>query len=217
MKTKKNTIAEWSEKKEPFIAILRGLTPEHAIPVCEELIKLGINYIEVPLNTDYAYDVIKKLINNFSDRAVIGAGTVLRTEQVHKVKELGGEIIISPNMNENVIRLTKKLDMISCPGIYTVTEAFNAIEYGADILKFYPADLITPNVFKAMLTVLPKDCLYFPVGGVSADSKQLNDYINAGANGFGIGGSLYNPKMTIDDVIKNAKKLINAWNNRICL
>ncbi|BBV02333.1 2-dehydro-3-deoxy-6-phosphogalactonate aldolase [Providencia rettgeri] len=206
---------QWAKNTYPFIAILRGLTPEHSIPVCKGLIELGIKYIEVPLNTDYAYDVIGSLINEFGDEAIIGAGTVLRIDQVQKIKDIGGNIIISPNLNEEVIKLTKKLGMISCPGVYTVTEAFNAIEYGADILKFYPAEMIPPKIFNAILTVLPKDGLYFPVGGIGANSKQLNDYIHVGAKGFGIGGSLYNPNMSIDDVIDNAKNLIYAWNNRI--
>ncbi|CAK7068910.1 2-dehydro-3-deoxy-6-phosphogalactonate aldolase [Providencia huaxiensis] len=204
----------WSNNKYPFIAILRGLTVEHAIPVCSGLIDKGIKYIEVPLNTDYAYEVIELLIKEFGNQATIGAGTVLKIEQVQKIKDIGGEIIISPNLNEDVVRKTKDLQMISCPGVYTVTEAFNAIEYGADILKFYPADMITPKVLSAMLTVLPKKGLYFPVGGISADSNQLNAYIESGANGFGIGGSLYKPTMSVEEVLKNADKLIDAWNNR---
>ncbi|MBY6331104.1 2-dehydro-3-deoxy-6-phosphogalactonate aldolase, partial [Providencia rettgeri] len=181
---------------------------------CSGLIDKGIKYIEVPLNTDYAYEVIELLIKEFGNQATIGAGTVLKIEQVQKIKDIGGEIIISPNLNEDVVRKTKDLQMISCPGVYTVTEAFNAIEYGADILKFYPADMITPKVLSAMLTVLPKKGLYFPVGGISADSNQLNAYIESGANGFGIGGSLYKPAMSVEEVLKNADKLIDAWNNR---
>ncbi len=204
----------WANNPYPFVAILRGLTPEHAIPVCQGLIDAGMTYIEVPLNTDYAYDVIATLINKFGDQAVIGAGTVLTTEQVRKIKQLGGKIIISPNMNESVIRLTKELGMISSPGVYTVTEAFNALAAGADILKFYPADTIEPSSLKAMLTVLPKDRSYFPVGGVGPDSAVLTDYINAGANGFGIGGKLYKPEFSVDQVIENAKGYINAWQSR---
>lgn len=204
----------WSNNEYPFIAILRGLTIENAIPICGGLINKGITYIEVPLNTDYAYDVIELLIKEFGNQATIGAGTVLKVEQVQKIKDIGGKIIISPNLNKDVICLTKKLRMISCPGVYTVSEAFNAIEYGADILKFYPANMISPTVLSAMLTVLPKDCLYFPVGGIYADSNQLSNYIKAGANGFGIGGSLYKPTMSVEEVLQNAEKLIDAWNNR---
>lgn len=210
-----NVNEQWAKNPYPFVAILRGLTREEALPLCEGLIEAGMTYIEVPLNTDHAYDVIEMIAKEFGHQAVIGAGTVLSVEQVQKVHDLGGKIIISPNMNVDVIRSTKALGMISSPGVYTVTEAFQAVDAGADILKFYPAESITPSVLKAMLTVLPKDKLYFPVGGIGPDVEQLKSFVKAGANGFGIGGNLYKPEYGVQKVLANAKAYIHAWDESV--
>lgn len=202
---------QWLTSPAPFVAILRGLTLDHAIAVADILVEAGFCYIEVPLNTPHAYEAIKRIKAHVPKGIKIGAGTVLTTEQVDKVHALGGEIIISPNMNTDVIRRTKALGMISMPGVYTVTEAFNAIEAGADALKFFPSESVTPVIAKAMLTILPKGIVYLSVGGIHPDSDQLTDYLNAGINGFGIGGSLYKPDYSIAQIKTNATQFMQAY------
>lgn len=201
----------WQTNTVPFVAILRGLTLDHAIPVAEVLVEAGFSYIEVPLNTPHAYEAIKRIKDHVPADIKVGAGTVLTTEQVDMVHAIGGEIIISPNMNADVIRRTKELKMISIPGVYTVTEAFNAIEAGADALKFFPAESVTPVIAKAMLTILPKGFVYLSVGGINPDSQQLSHYLKAGINGFGIGGSLYKPEYSIDQIKTNATQFMQAY------
>lgn len=202
---------QWLTNTAPFVAILRGLTLEHAIPVAEILVEAGFRYIEVPLNTPHAYEAIKRIKSHVPEGVKIGAGTVLTTEQVDMVHSLGGELIISPNMNADVIRRTKALGMISMPGVYTVTEAFNAIEAGADALKFFPSESVTPVIAKAMLTILPKGIVYLSVGGINPDSQQLTHYLKAGINGFGIGGSLYRPEYSINQIKTNATQFMQAY------
>nr|WP_279169473.1 2-dehydro-3-deoxy-6-phosphogalactonate aldolase [Providencia huaxiensis] len=175
-------------ESSPFIAILRGLRPEKAIEVGKALYESGITYMEVPLNRPGALESIQLLKSYFQDKAVVGAGTVLTVKQVEAVKKAGGELIISPNMNESVIRHSKELGMISVPGVFTVTEAFNALSYGADALKFFPAESITPEIVKAMMAVLPTSIPYFMVGGINADVMQIQSYYDVGISGYGVGG-----------------------------
>ncbi len=175
----------------PLVAILRGVKPEEVLAVGRSLIEAGITIIEVPLNSPDPYDSINLLANEFGHRALIGAGTVLTAEQATRVVEAGGELVVSPNMNQHVIRTTKQLGGISTPGCLTPTEAFTALDAGADAIKIFPAEMAPPKVIKAMRAVLPKDAKLIIVGGVNADNMQ--DFLAAGANGFGIGSALFKP------------------------
>ncbi len=201
------------ESTAPFIAILRGLPLEQAESIAITLIETGFRYIEVPLNTPHALEaihIIQDVANTASEEIAVGAGTVLKASQVDLVHETGGTLIISPNMNPSVIQRTKALGMISIPGVYTVTEAFDAIESGADALKFFPAESVSPEIAKAMLTVLPKEVAYLAVGGIKPDTQQLLAYYDAGINGFGIGGGLYKPEYTLAQIHQNAQNFMKA-------
>ena len=189
----------------PLIAILRGLTPAEAIPVGQALVSTGWTLIEVPLNSPQPLDSIAAMVNAFP-QAVIGAGTVLTPQDVRNVHAAGGQLIISPNFNPAVVSEAVRLGLVCLPGVMTASEAFAALDAGAAALKIFPAEMATPAVVKALRAVLPTDALVLPVGGITPDNMAA--YLDAGANGFGIGSALYKPGMTAGAVTVNATKFI---------
>ncbi|MBD8653449.1 2-dehydro-3-deoxy-6-phosphogalactonate aldolase [Rhizobium sp. CFBP 13726] len=194
-----------------LVAILRGITPDEAEPIGEALIEAGWRIIEVPLNSPEPLKSIEKLQKRFGDRALIGAGTVLTTAQVADVASTGATVIISPNANLSVIEASVSRGMISLPGVATPSEAFAAIGAGATGIKAFPAEAIPPLVIKAWRAVLPKDLPVLAVGGITPDN--MKSFIDAGTNGFGIGGSLYKPGDNVASVAAKAKLFIEAMRN----
>lgn len=193
----------------PLVAILRGVTPDDVSDIGEALFDAGITWIEVPLNSPDPLDSITKLVARLGDHAVIGAGTVLTSDEVAAVAATGARLIVSPNMNPDVIRMTKAKGMIALPGVFTATECFAALDAGADGLKFFPGDLIGPVGLKALKAVLPTTVTTYAVGGVSADN--VLDWLAAGAHGFGLGSALYKPGDTAQDVARKAKAIVTAF------
>jgi len=194
-----------------LVAILRGITPDEAEPIGEALIEAGWRIIEVPLNSPEPLKSIEKLQKRFGDRALIGAGTVLTTAQVADVASTGATVIISPNANLSVIEASVSRGMISLPGVATPSEAFAAIGAGATGIKAFPAEAIPPLVIKAWRAVLPKDIPVLAVGGITPDN--MKSFIDAGTNGFGIGGSLYKPGDDVASVAAKARLFIEAMRN----
>ena len=193
-----------------IVAILRGVTPAEVVDVATVLHQAGIRIVEVPLNSPDPFISIEKLSNAFRTELVVGAGTVLSTQDVHLLKHHGGQISVSPDCNPEVISLAVKMGMVPLPGVFTPTEAFAAIKAGAHHLKLFPAEAASPATIKAWKAVLPKHVQLFAVGGVTPDN--MADWLGAGASGFGIGSSLYKPGMKIADVAKAANSLVEAWN-----
>lgn len=193
----------------PIIAILRGLRPSDAAATGQALIDAGIDKIEVPLNSPDPLDSISILANEFGDRALIGAGTVLTTDQVDKVAKVGGRLIVSPNCDPDVISHTHQLGLESWPGIFTPTEAFAALKAGASGLKLFPGALAGPAGLSALRAVLPKGTLVYPVGG--AGPENFGQWIKASADGFGIGSALFKPGMAISEVADFAARIVAAY------
>lgn len=194
----------------PFIAITRGMRPEEAVSCGQVLFDAGFRIIENPMNSPDPLASIESLASSFGNRCLIGAGTVLEPEQVDGVKEAGGQIIISPNCNPAVIERTKELGLISLPGVATPSEAATAIKHGADGLKLFPAEIITPVVLKAMLAVMPRHTITIPVGGINAENFQ--PYLEAGATGFGLGSSLYKAGISVAELSQRAAAFKENWN-----
>lgn len=192
----------------PLIAILRGVTPKEVVAVVDSLVSAGIRIVEVPLNSPDALESIELLTNRFGDELLIGAGTVTRPEEVKKVALAGGRIIVSPNVNTAVIKVTKELGMVSAPGVATPTEAFAAIYAGADTVKAFPAEMIGPSVIKSWQAVLPKEVPIVPVGGIG--NTNMKEYWLAGARGFGLGGSLYKVGKSLEDIRTSALSAVKA-------
>jgi 2-dehydro-3-deoxyphosphogalactonate aldolase len=193
----------------PLIAILRGLPPDEALDVGRSLVATGFRLIEVPLNSPHPLESIRRLAADLGDRATVGAGTVCSAAEVAHVAEAGGRLIVSPTMNPPVIRAAKQAGLMSGPGVATPTEAFAAIEAGADFLKLFPAEQIGPGVLKAWRAVLPGDMPLVPVGGITPES--MAPYVAAGAAGFGLGSALYRPGMSAAEVRHAAEAFLAAW------
>jgi 2-dehydro-3-deoxyphosphogalactonate aldolase len=193
----------------PLIAILRGITPDAALPIMEALIAAGIGLIEVPLNSPEPLASIAVMAKQAAGRARVGAGTVLSVADVGAVAKAGGQLIVSPNTDAAVIRATKAAGLDSYPGVFTATEAHAAIAAGADALKFFPADLLGPKGIRAIGTILPPGMPLLAVGGI--DAANIGDYMKAGIAGFGIGTSLYKPGFTADEVARRARDMVDAF------
>lgn len=192
----------------PLIAILRGLEPEESEAIAEALYEVGIRIIEVPLNSPHPLDSIGRLAARFGDRALIGAGTVLRVSEVAEVAAAGGRIIVSPSTDTAVIAAAAQAGLVSAPGYFTPTEAFAALGAGAHVLKLFPAEAASPAVVKAQRAVLPRDVPLVVVGGITPD--RMADYRAAGANGFGLGGALYRPGQAAAQVGAQARAFVDA-------
>lgn len=193
----------------PLVAILRGIEPHEAEAVGAAIVEAGITCLEVPLNSPQPFESIAILARAFGDRALVGAGTVLDIQAVQAVADAGGRIVISPNSNAAVIRATKALGLTSLPAFMTPSEAFAAIEAGADGLKLFPAEASSPRVLAAMRAVLPKTTPIFPVGGVGA--AEMAAWRAVGAAGFGMGSALYKPGRSATEVGALATALVAAW------
>ena len=192
----------------PLIAILRGLTPAEALPIGQALVSAGWARIEVPLNSPQPLDSIAAMVSAFP-QAMVGAGTVFTPNDVRNVHAAGGQLIVSPNFNPAVVREAVRLGLVCLPGVMTATEAYAALDAGAAGLKVFPAEMATPVVIKALRAVLPARTVVMPVGGITPESMAA--YLNAGANGFGIGSALYKPGMGADAVTANAIKFRAAY------
>ena len=197
------------EGHRPLVAILRGLKPDLAVATGHALVEAGIGMIEVPLNSPDPLVSIKRLADAFGDACIIGAGTVLSVEDVDAVCNAGGRLIVSPNMDADVIRQTRERDGLSYPGVFTPTEAFCAIAAGCHALKFFPASLHGPGGVKAIKAVLPPSMPVLAVGGVSADT--IGDWLAAGTDGFGIGSALYKPGMSAAEIGDRAARIVHAF------
>ena len=196
-----------------IIAILRGVRSQEVETIGKELLEAGINAIEVPLNSPDPFDSVAILAKAYGTDALIGAGTVLTTEQVAQVSEAGGKLVVSPDCKPSVIAATKEAGMQSWPGVMTPSECFAALDAGADGLKFFPAELIGPKGVKAMRAVLPADTEVFAVGG--AHAGNFGDWIAAGATGFGIGSALYTPGLSAKAVRERADKIVAAYDRAV--
>ena len=195
----------------PLVAILRGLKPEEAADIGDVLVEAGFRLIEVPLNSPRPLDSIATLRRRFP-QALVGAGTVLSAADVRDVASAGGELVVAPNFDRDVVAETLRLGMTSLPGILTPTEAFAALGAGAHGLKLFPAELASPAVVKALLAVLPKGTPLIPVGGIGADN--LAAWRAAGAAGFGLGSSLYKPGDDAATVRLKAAAIVSAFRRK---
>ena len=190
----------------PLVAILRGLTPAEAIPVADALVGAGFTLIEVPLNSPDPYDSIAAIAAHVGDKAIVGAGTVLTTEQVDRVKAAGGTLIVSPNTDVEVIAHSVAQGLISLPGYFTPSEAFAALKAGAHGLKLFPAEGASPTFLKAQRAVLPRDVAVLAVGGITPDN--MAEWRAHGADGFGLGSNLYRAGKPAADVAVSARAYV---------
>lgn len=198
-------------ERRPLIGILRGITPLEAESISDVLIEAGITIIEVPLNSPQPYKTIERMVKFHGKSAIFGAGTVLHVNEVQTVSDCGGQIIVSPNLNTLVVKKTKDLNMFSFPGVFTPTECFDALQSGADGLKFFPASLLKEENFMAINSVLPTNTISIAVGGI--DEKKFSSWLNVNISGFGLGSNLYKPGMLVEEVKSRAQEIVKAYDN----
>ena len=198
----------WPADAPPIIAILRGVTPDEVVEVGEALYGAGIRVIEVPLNSPDSLESIARLSRAFGERCLCGAGTVLTPDDVRRVADAGGRLIVAPNTDPAVIERAVALGLVVMPGFATASEAFRALQAGARRLKLFPAATYGPGHLKALKGVLPKEVRVFAVGGVGPEA--LGAWRAAGADGFGVGGELYRPGDAPDAVAVKARTLMQA-------
>ena len=191
------------------IAIIRGVEPEQAVEVTRVFGESGFDVVEVPLNSPKPLESIRRMAEAFGDELLIGAGTVLTVKDVNDVAEAGGKLIVSPNTNPEVIRETKRLGLMSVPGVMTPTECFAALDAGADALKLFNAGTVGPDTLKAYRAVLPKGTQVYAVGGVTLDNAK--QWIEAGADGYGLGTNVYQAGMSLDEIKQRACAFTNIW------
>lgn len=192
-----------------LIAILRGLRPQEAVAMGGALIDAGITKIEVPMNSPEPLKSIELLVNEFSDVAEFGAGTVFDVDQVRQVADTGATLVVSPNCDPEIINATKALGMKSYPGVLTPSECFSALKHNADGLKVFPAFQMGIDGLKAIRAVLPTQTEIFMVGGVG--SQNFAEWLDAGANGFGLGSSLYKPGRSAAEISVLAQEMVAVF------
>ena len=175
----------------PLIAVLRGITPEEIPAIAGALVAEGFRVLEVPLNSPRPFESIRLLARTCGEQCLVGAGTVLDTADVARVRDAGGKLVVMPHADTAVIREAKGQGMVCVPGVATPTEAFAALAAGADGLKMFPAEALPPGALKAWRAVLPRATLVFAVGGIRPDT--MGGYWSVGASGFGTGSNLYAP------------------------
>ncbi|EJQ2007853.1 2-dehydro-3-deoxy-6-phosphogalactonate aldolase [Cronobacter sakazakii] len=203
---------QWHNKL-PLIAILRGITPDEAHDHVAAVIDAGFEAVEIPLNSPGWRTSIAAMVNAFGDRALIGAGTVLKPEQVDELAEMGSKLVVTPNIQPEVIRRAVSYGMTVCPGCATATEAFNAIEAGAQVLKIFPSSAFGPDYIKALKAVLPPEIPVFAVGGVTPENLAV--WLNAGCIGAGLGSDLYRAGQPVERTAAQAKAFVKAYREAV--
>jgi len=193
----------------PLVAILRGIRPAEAEAIGRILEHAGFGLIEVPLNSPDPFESITTLRRVLGPATLVGAGTVTQLADVQRLRAIGADLVVMPHADTAVIRAAKAAGLLCVPGVATPTEAFAALAAGADALKLFPAELVTPVVLKAWRAVLPAALQLLPVGGITPASLAL--WCRAGASGFGLGSALYTPGSSPQAVAGRAEAFVHAW------
>lgn len=196
----------------PLIAILRGIEPKDALRIGKILIDAGFKAIEIPLNSPDAFKSIKLMVQEFGNEYLIGAGTVTTSDLARQVIATGAKLIVTPNYNEDVIKLGVEANCQVYPGVITPTEAFDALQAGASGIKLFPVAMLGTSGVKALKSVLPSETICFAVGGINPAVDSMKPYIQVGIDGFGLGSSLYSPSFSDKEIKENAQLFIKAYN-----
>lgn len=178
-----------------IIAIIRGANPDDVLKIAQALHEGGVNTLEITMNSPRALSVLEEVSRQMEDNVQVGAGTVLDAETARTAILAGAKFIISPTVNPETIRMTKRYGAVSIPGAFTPTEILSAYELGGDIIKVFPARL-GPGYIKDLRGPLPHIPL-LPTGGVTLGN--IREFIEAGAVGCGIGSALVNTQREVNE------------------
>ena len=200
--------ADSSVNSAALIAILRGVVPDRVVGIGDVLYAAGFRMIEVPLNSPDPFASIAALAACNRPDWIVGAGTVLTVADVQRTQAAGGRLVVAPNCDPQVIRSAVQLGMRVMPGFATATEAFQAIQAGAQDLKLFPACTHGPRHLQALRAVLPTSVRVFPVGGIGV--ADIAAWLTAGAAGFGLGSELFRPEYELEEIAQRAADLVRA-------
>jgi 2-dehydro-3-deoxyphosphogalactonate aldolase len=200
---------EWPTLKRPLVAILRGIRPDETAAIVDALVEAGFEAIEIPLNSPEPFRSIEIAATRAPAGCLIGAGTVLSVDDVGRLADAGGRLMVSPNVDAKVIDAASERGMVTMPGVFTATEALLAASAGASALKFFPASVLGVSGISAIRAVLPKGPEIGAVGGVS--ERDFEVYAKAGVRTFGLGSSLYKPGATAAEIAGKARVVIAAY------
>lgn len=203
------TPVPWPPLRRNLVAILRGIKPDEAVAIALALVEAGFEAIEVPLNSPDPFDSIARMVKAVPASIYVGAGTVLTTTDVAWLHGVGGRLMVSPNVNPEVIAAARDLGLVTMPGVFTATEALLALASGASGLKFFPASALGPVGIGGIRAILPKDTIIGAVGGVA--ESDFAAYRAAGVTAFGLGGSLYKPGFSVAEVAQRAATAVAGY------
>ena len=192
----------------PLIAILRGIRPDEAVAHVEALIDAGFDAIEIPLNSPDWQTSIRDVAARFGTKALIGGGTVLQPGQADALADAGGKLVVTPNTRPSLISHAVRRGMLVAAGFATASEAFDALDAGAQALKLFPATTYGAAHVKALRAVLPPVPL-FAVGGITP--ANLAEYMGAGCIGAGLGSDLYKPGQDVARTAQMAAAFVAAY------
>jgi 2-dehydro-3-deoxyphosphogalactonate aldolase len=209
----KMSVVPFPPMKRPLVAILRGVKPGEAEGIVGALIDSGMTAIEIPLNSPEPFRSIEIAVKRAPAGVLVGAGTVLALDDVARLHDVGGRLMVSPNVDAEIIANARARGMVTMPGVFSPTEALLAVKAGASSLKFFPASVLGAAGITAIRAVLPADTMIAAVGGVS--DTNFADYIKAGITAFGLGSGLYKPGMTAVQVADRARATIEAYDRAV--
>jgi 2-dehydro-3-deoxyphosphogalactonate aldolase len=207
------TSAPWPKLTRNLVAILRGVKPDEIADIGKALFDCGFEAVEIPLNSPDPFVSIETLARIAPSHALVGAGTVLSADNVDRLHNAGGRLLVTPNVDPTVLERAAQHGMVSMPGVLSPTEALLAISCGASALKFFPASILGPSGISAIKAILPTDCIVGAVGGVS--ENNFADYIKIGVRTFGLGSSLYKPGYSAAKVTERAIISVEAYDKAI--
>lgn len=192
----------------PLVAILRGVRPDEVLEHGHALVDAGFEWLEVPLNSPDPLRSVRTLVDAFGAKCLIGGGTVLTTRQVDDLVEVGATLIVTPNTRPALIAHAVRRGLVVAPGFATASEAFDAVDAGAQALKLFPATTYGPGHVKSLRAVLPPLPI-FAVGGITP--ANLADYVAAGCTGAGLGSDLYRPGQAAAVTASQARRFVEAF------
>jgi 2-dehydro-3-deoxyphosphogluconate aldolase / (4S)-4-hydroxy-2-oxoglutarate aldolase len=198
-------------RKLGLVLVVRAESAEQAIPGIHAVVDGGLRCVEITFSVPNAPAVIETVKKAFGDDLLLGAGTVLTTNQADDAISAGAEFLVAPNTDPAVIREAKRMGVPIMPGAFTPTEIVNAHNLGADVVKIFPASAVTPAYLAALRAPLPHIKM-MPTGGIS--EKNAAEWLNAGAFALGAGGSLFDAKLlkakAYGEMTERAKKMVDA-------
>lgn len=198
--------------KVPIVGIIRNLSFEVIEKILPVYLSAGLTTIEITMNTPAAEDIIRFAADQYKGQLNVGAGTVCNTDDLEQAIRAGSQFIVTPILDADVVRTCVSKNIPVFPGAYTPTEIYQAWKLGASMVKVYPATSLGPEYIKDVKAPL-NNIKLMPTGGINLHNLHL--FIEAGADGFGIGSQLFDKKLIEnqdwDGLLKHFKQYVKFF------